>query len=529
MGDGGYDSGAVENMGNQDIYRAVFEGDGQACLLIQGGRILDGNRRGLALLGGDLAAVVGRPLFDFAPDEQPDGEPSAHLLQEKMALAFENGGLVFPWRQRTAAGEEFGAEVILSPLEFRNEPLLLARLRRLPDPPSNHFDLTMAGTLPGHALKLDSLSLMAGGLAHDFNNYLLAIIGNADLLDRDLAAGKPGGELLTEIRKAAGRAADLCNQLLSYAGKGQSHFQPVDLSQTAQEMVQMLKVAISRKIALRLELAGDLPLIEGDLSQVHQVIMNLVVNASEAIGNRPGTITLATGESHCPAAQRQCCLLESEMLDGPMVYLEVRDDGEGMDQEIQRRIFDPYFSTKIRGRGLGLATVLGTVRTHQGSLCVRSTPGQGTSIRVCLPAARLGRLDQSEGFIRQTEPLGQGAVLIVDDEEYLRLLCSRMLKRLGYSVLLAADGHQALAVYDEHRDSIAGVILDLVMPVMDGVEVLEKLRRLDPDAKVIMTSGYHEKELAARLAGRGIAGFLQKPYVMSDLGKVLGQVVGPRA
>lgn len=520
---------AADTMGNQDVYRAVFLSDGNASLLLQGGKILDCNPRGLALLECGHDDAVGRPPHFFSPDLQPDGSDSAEGFQEKIAEAFENGGLVFPWRLRTEPGKEFGAEVTLVPLESQGEPLALARIRKLAEPPSNHFDLAMGGTLPGHVFTLDSLSLMAGGLAHDFNNYLLAIIGNADLLDRDLAAGRSGGELLGEIRKAAGRAADLCKQLLSYAGKGQSRFQPVDLSLTAQEMVQMLKVAISRRIALRLELGAELPMIEGDLSQVHQVIMNLVVNASEAIGNRPGTITLATGVTHCQEKNRQCCLLKSEMLDGQLVYLEVRDDGEGMDEEVQRRIFDPYFSTKIRGRGLGLATVLGTVRTHQGSLCVRSTPQQGTSIRVCFPAAHLNRTVQSgEAIIRQFEPLGHGAVLIVDDEEYLRVLCSRMLQRLGYNVLLAADGHQALAVYDEHRDGIAGVILDLVMPVMDGVEVLEKLRRLDPEVKIIMTSGYHEKELAARLAGRGIAGFLQKPYVMSDLGKVLGQVVGPR-
>jgi PAS domain S-box-containing protein len=525
-GMGGRKTLAAGRMLHTEIYRSVFEGDGQACLLVEADRILDCNSKALSLLGCDREEIIGKSPREFAPAWQPDGSDSAFSFKQKIADAFDNGGLVFPWHHRRLDGAEFATEVSVCPLAGAGQQVALVRMRKLTRPATNDLDVTLSGTHAGHLPKLDSLSQMAGGLAHDFNNFLLAILGNADLLDRDLAAGKGGDELLNEIRKAAGRAADLCSQLLAYAGKGKSHFQMVDLSVTAQEMVQMLKVAISRKIALRLDLTSDLPIIEGDMSQIHQLIMNLVVNASEAIGNHHGTITLATGRTGCTfPGDNQACMLRGELLDGPLVYLEVRDDGPGMDEELQRRIFDPYFSTKIRGRGLGLATVLGTVRCHQGSLCLKTRPGEGTAIRVCFPAARLPRVELSGHLEAKAPANGHGTVLIVDDEEYLRVLCSRMMQRLGYGVLLASDGAQALEIYREHKGEIDAVILDLVMPVMDGVEVLERLLKLDPEAKVIMTSGYHEKEISMRFSGRGIAGFLQKPYVMSDLGGVLSRVI----
>ena len=511
-----------------DIYRSIFDMDEDACLLIKAGVIIDCNQKGLALFGCHLDEIKGKSLHHFSPARQSDGSDSAVFASRKIAQAFDMGTLDFSWQYNNASGEESTIKVLLSPLEINGDQALLARLREYPGNPPREFDTPFHKVGGEQSRKLESLGLMAGGLAHEFNNFLLAIMGNADLLDRDLSAGKPGAELLSEIRKAAGRAADRCNQLLAYAGKGQPHFQLIDLSLTTQEMVQMIKVAISRKIALRLDLTPDLPMIEGDVSQIHQVIMNLVVNASEAIGGKSGVITLSTGLSKCPTQKPDICLLSTEIRETQMAYFEVRDDGEGMDDDIRGRIFDPFFSTKIKGRGLGLASVLGTVRSHQGSLCVRSKPSEGTVIRACFPIADLDHPTVATPSREKVALVGKGTVLIVDDEEYLRVLCSRMLQRMGYTVLLAADGAQALDIYRQKNGRIDGVVLDLVMPAMDGVEVLEKLLEMDPDAKVIMTSGYHEREIATRFSGRGISGFIQKPYVMSDLGKVLGKIIIPR-
>lgn len=514
-------------MANLEVYRSVFNAHDDACLLINAGSIIDCNQQSLRLFGCPREEILGKSPHQFSPERQIDGSDSALLISQRIAAAFDSGRLDFPWQFLNCDGKDFSAKVSLIPFDSEGEQVLFAMIEAVSDE-SSEDTFAFHQVSKEQCRKLESLSLMAGGLAHDFNNFLLAIMGNADLLDRDLAAGKPGGELLNEIRKGAGRAADLCNQLLSYAGKGQSHFQLLDLSLTAQEMVQMIKVAISRKIALRLELAPDLPMIEGDVTQIHQLIMNLVVNSSEAIGNRAGVITLATGLTCCMDQHLDRCLLGEEVGSCQLVYIEVRDDGDGMDEATRKRIFDPFFSTKVRGRGLGLASVLGTVRSHQGSLCVRSDPGQGTVLRACIPVAKLDHADAPDIQGRRPARNGHGTILIVDDEEYLRLLCSRMLQRMGYTVLMAADGPQALDIFRQKKNRIDGVILDLVMPVMDGVEVLERILDMDASARVIMTSGYHEKEIATRFSGRRISGFIQKPYVMSDLAKVLGRVVKPR-
>lgn len=367
---------------------------------------------------------------------------------------------------------------------------------------------------------------MAGGIAHDFNNLLLAIMGNADLLDQDLKAGRGGFPLLDEIRKAAGRAADLCGQLSAFAGKGHFNLQTLDLSATAREMHPMLKVAVSRPVALRLNLEENLPLIEADVAQLHQIIMNLVVNASEAIGSREGTITVSTSVHEIDPSELKHCVIGDVAPPGEFVCLEVRDTGEGMSAEILDRIFDPFFTSKIQGRGLGLASVLGIVRGHQAVLCVESEPGEGSSFTINFPLAGVVATPLPERSRMQGQDRAkQAVILVVDDEEYVRLLSMRMLGRLGYQVILAPDGPSALEIFLEKQTEIDCVMLDLIMPSMDGVEVFEKLKLIDPDSRVIMTSGYHQQEIATRFAGKGFDGFIQKPYVIADLAEVLSKVL----
>lgn len=497
----------------------------EPCLLIRDGCIQDCNTPALTRFGYTRENLIGKSphhLFSFQDEAQSGGHDAPPAFRGD---SLQPTGAVHTCRCATIEGEEFDARLEISSLVGDDQPGVVVRVQEEERTALPTESPAASQVVQEEARKLESLGLMAGGLAHDFNNFLLAILGNADLLDRDLAAGKPGTELLNEIRKAASRAADLCNQLLIYSGKGKTSFQPLDLSLTLREMLPMLKVAIPRTIALRLDLADNLPLIGGDLGQIHQMVMNLIVNASEAIGSESGIITLATGRAECPCPKAASCLVGESRRPNNHVYLEVRDTGCGMSNEIQGRLFDPYFSTKVRGRGQGLTTVLGSVRSHQGSLCVQSVPGQGTAVRACLPVAHLTEAPLVKEGSTPRKASSPGSILIVDDEEYLRLLCSRMLQRLGYSVILAQDGPHALEIYCERRGLIDGVILDLEMPVMDGIEVLEKLLDFDPAARVIMTSGYHEREIAARFSGRGISGFIQKPYVMSDLGQVLQKII----
>lgn len=419
------------------------------------------------------------------------------------------------------SGSAAGAAKRSLPFPWDNRPQ--------PDPRSLSLPLTETHLDP-HVLwqsqKLESLGLMAGGVAHDFNNYLLAIMGNADLLDQALNEASPEGQLVSEIRTAAARAGDLCNQLQAFAGRGRFKIQPVDLTATTRGMVRMLKVAISGKITLCLELDAGLPLIEADISQIHQVVMNLVVNASEAIGDRPGTITLRTGVRMSSDCRFEQCVIAPRSTAASFVYLEVTDSGPGMDPLRVSRAFDPFYSTKPQGRGLGLASVLGIVRSHRGGVGVDTAPGRGTTLTVLVPACEktLPRVVR-----RPARTTGGRTILVVDDEEYLRVLCARMLTHLGYRVHLAAGGVEALEMCRRLGDELDCVLLDLVMPEMDGTEVYAAIRQECPRLKVLLTSGYHEAEISRRFAGRGLAGFLQKPYVLEDLAACLAEILGAGA
>ncbi len=399
--------------------------------------------------------------------------------------------------------------------------------RPLPAPRSLAQPLTETHTNPQvlwQNQKLESLGLLAGGVAHDFNNYLLAIMGNADLMDKDLAADSPHRQLLGEIRLAAARAGDLCGQLLAFAGKGQFRVAPLDLTATLRGMVPMLKVAVSRKITLSLELGAELPRVTADSTQVHQVVMNLVVNAAEAIGDRPGTVTLRTGLCASGDCEVAHWVLAPRATVGIFVYVSVTDTGPGMDTATVSRAFDPFYSTKPQGRGLGLASVLGIMRSHRGCVGVESAPGQGTTVTVLIP---FGGTAATESVVGAQQPQSQTGrtILVVDDEEYLRVLSRRMLTHLGYEVHVADGGPAALEICRRLGADLDCVLLDLIMPEMDGTEVFAELRRLYPDLKVLLTSGYHEAEVSRRFAGRGLAGFLQKPYVLEGLAGKLNEVL----
>ncbi len=376
--------------------------------------------------------------------------------------------------------------------------------------------------------KMESLGLMADGVAHDFGNCLLAIVGNADLLDQDLPPESNQRQLVTEIHLAAERAGDLCKQLLAFAGKGQFHIQPVDLSLTVRGMVGMLKAGISPKISLCLELIKDLPLIEADISQIHQVIMNLVVNASEAIGHQTGVITLRTGIRSASDSKFDHNIIAPRSTSGTYVVLEVIDSGSGMDPKTMSRAFDPFFSTKPQGRGLGLASVLGIIRTHCGSVGLSTETGLGTTVTVLFPRNKTAT-PRVAPSLRRPRVKSSGTILVVDDEEYLRVLSERMLTHLGYRVYLAEGGAMALEICQKHADELDCVVLDLIMPDMDGSEVQAELRKLYPDLKVLLISGYHELEISRRFAGHGLAGFLQKPYMLEELGRKLDEVINHAA
>jgi len=375
--------------------------------------------------------------------------------------------------------------------------------------------------------KLESLGVLAGGIAHDFNNLLVGILGNADLALMELSPANPVRENIQEIEKASRRAAELCRQMLAYSGKGKFVIENLDLSEVVREMAHMLEISISKKAALRYHFSENLPAIKADATQIRQIIMNLITNASEAIGEANGVIAVSTGVMEVDSAYLGGTYLDDHLTSGTYVFLEVADTGCGMDEATRNKIFDPFFTTKFTGRGLGLAAILGIVRGHQGAIKVYSEPGKGSTFKVLFPAVSPETEDQGEKHEEgKTVWQGEGIVLLVDDDETVRQIGGRMLERLGFEVIPVADGQEAVECFRRRADQIRCVLLDLTMPHLDGEECFRELRRIRKDAQVIVTSGYNEQEIAQRFAGKGLAGFVQKPFTLSTLQKILRAVLG---
>jgi PAS domain S-box-containing protein len=384
-----------------------------------------------------------------------------------------------------------------------------------------------------HVQKLESIGVLAGGIAHDFNNLLHVVLGNADIALSRLGPRSPAREPLEEVVRASLRAADLTRQMLAYSGKGAVVVRHLDLSKEVREMATLLRTAISKQASLVWELASNLPAVSADPTQIRQIVMNLITNASDALGEEGGTITLRTGQiRHEELNDRRfgIALQDEESPpegDEPFVYLEVSDTGTGMSTDTLQRIFDPFFSTKFTGRGLGLAAVIGIVRSHRGFIRIRTVPGWGTTFRILLPAVPGSAAETEKSPSERSDWMGSGMVLVVDDEHGVREVAERMLQEIGFETLAAVDGEDALEIVDRDADRITAVLLDLSMPRMGGQETLEKLRAVHPHLPVIMMSGYTEQAIASKAdeAGPGPIAFLQKPFLAEDLIGVLRRVV----
>ncbi|WP_129126569.1 CHASE domain-containing protein [Geomonas oryzae] len=373
-----------------------------------------------------------------------------------------------------------------------------------------------------HAQKMESLGVLAGGVAHDFNNILMAIIGNVDLSLMALPDDSPVVANLNRIQQAATRAADLAKQMLAYSGKGRFFVGPVDLNRVVKDLEHILEGSLSDRTGLELELHIPLPDIEADVTQIQQILMNLVMNASEAIGDGRGEIVITTGVMEMDRTSLKDVLLGEQMEEGNYVFLEVSDNGCGMEREMVAKIFDPFFTTKFTGRGLGLAAVHGIVRGHKGGIKVYSEPGKGSVFRVLFPQSHAPGEEKGAPSPAADGWQGEGKVLLVDDEEVVRSIASALLTELGYTPLLAESGEEALALYRDTK-GIQAVILDLTMPHMDGEACFRALRLLDPEVKVIMSSGFSEHDVVEKFNG-GLAGFIQKPYTLGTLRAVMKKV-----
>ena len=369
-----------------------------------------------------------------------------------------------------------------------------------------------------HVQKLESLGVLAGGIAHDFNNLLAVILGRAELATAQVPEGSAARAHLSIVQETALEARMLTKQLLGYSGKGTFMVQVVDVNDLLESMVQLLRASVSRAITLSFELPTEPQVIEADLTQVRQVVLNLVTNAAEAIGDRVGTVTLRTRTvdvDHAFLLQHRAQPLVPE---GRYVAIEVQDTGSGMDERVRSKLFDPFFTTKFAGRGLGLAAVLGIVTGHRGSIAVSSKPSAGSLFSALFPAAE--GVPQSLAPAARAHATGEprpATVLVVDDEKAVRATMSAALESLGHQVLVAASGREACDMYRLHKSRISLIVLDLTMPDMNGEQTLRALQAIDQDVCVLITTGYAEDEVRERFRPGELAGFLSKPFVRDEL------------
>jgi PAS domain S-box-containing protein len=363
------------------------------------------------------------------------------------------------------------------------------------------------------AQKLESLGILAGGVAHDFNNLLTGILGNASQVLETLELGSRSRMMLQDVITASERAAQLTRQLLTYAGKDQGRLRPLDVAAAAGELVPLLKVSMPKMVQLSLELQDNVPLVQADPAQLQQVMMNLVLNAGESIPARhPGEVKIVVDRHSLQSDDYRDAVIPIETGNGEYVSFTVTDNGVGMDAATQARIFDPFFSTKFNGRGLGLAAVLGIVKGHRGTLIVRTVQGRGSRFTVLLPASHAARrVEIPTPSVPEIAPAGSGTVLMVDDEPGLRSLAQGILEQRGYRVLLAENGQHAIAVLSAHPE-VRAVVLDLTMPVMGGDIAGPMMHSLRPDVPLILSSGYSESDALQRVGHDVAAAFLEKPY-----------------
>jgi PAS domain S-box-containing protein len=506
-------------------FRMLFTQSPDPILLLQDGCILDVNAAAPILFGLDRREMLGRTVLSFSPELQPEGTPSPQACEKHMAGALDGNHERFEWTFLSGGRGEVICLVDLTRLEAGERPLLHAIVRDISARKRAEAERVAMERQLFQAQKMESLGVLAGGIAHDFNNLLMGVLGHAGLALDQLNPLHPIRRNLESIQKAGQRAADLTRQMLAYSGRGQFLVQSLDLTDQVEEMLHLLEVSLPKSVLLSLDLRRRLPPISADASQVQQIIMNLVINAAEAIGEVSGYITLTTGTEVLAAETLASMRFGGEAGPGSYVYLEVSDTGCGMAEETLDRIFEPFFTTKFTGRGLGLSALMGIVRGHKGALSVRSEPARGTSFKVYFPA------QTDEGVLSGTKgdeltKISSGLILVVDDDETVRAVARQALEMRGFEVLEARDGRFGVDQVKAHGARISVVLLDMTMPHMSGSAAFKEMRQLQPELPVVLSSGYSEAEALGRFEGEGLKGFIQKPYSPRDLIAQIQTVLG---
>ncbi|MCP4678631.1 MAG: response regulator [Deltaproteobacteria bacterium] len=425
---------------------------------------------------------------------------------------------------KTKSGEVRQGMLSADLVYFDDDPFLLTVMnditeRKLAEEERLKLEVQMQKTL-----KLESLGNLAGGIAHDFNNLLMGVLGNVELSLLELPPDSSVRERIYDIEIAAKRAADLAKQMLAFSGKGQFLLRQLNLKTLLQETSHLFQPSIPKTTALRLKYEPGLLPIKGDIGQIRQIVINLITNAWEAIGKEQGTITIRAGTIACEKSYFDFWD-HSDLPAGTYSYIEVSDNGAGIERAIHNKILDPFFSTKFTGRGLGLAEVLGIVRGHRGAIKFESNPGHGSTFRVFFPSLASPENQPEVAAPSNDAPFRGHTILLVDDEAIIRSVGRAMLEHLGFNVVSARDGEEAIQIFVADPQRFSCALLDLTMPNKDGAQCYRELIQIRDDIPVVLTSGYQEKDLRSRFDKEGFAGFIQKPYQTTTLKNIFLQAL----
>ena len=487
------------------------------------------NRAGLELTGRTEEEFVGLNAMDLVPTELHE-----EILERKNQ---RNGGDVGVFLYETVFQDGCGRPV---PMEVSStlipgsvtgvgEPQVLLIARDISERKKVEQEQRELEARLRDAQKLESLGVLADGIAHYFNNQLLTIMGNTELVVDGLREDSANRSNLGAVLEAAGRAADLCRQMQVYAGRGQISVHPADLNLLIIDIQRLLQVSVSKRSQLHFELADDLPPVMIDETQIRQVLMNLVTNAAESLGDEGGEIMVRTGVKEFKVADLKKVVNGSRLEAGPYVWCEVRDSGCGMDADVANRVFDPFFTTKFAGRGLGMSVALGIIKGHDGGFLMETGLASGSTISFLLAAHEVEADAPRKRRRRSPEvpvvELTGKLILVVDDDPPVRAVGESFLRRLGCKVLSAADGFEAIRIFGERHRDIDAVLLDSTMAGMDSISAFRRLRVIRPDIPVILSSGYDSHEIEDRVRDFDIAGFVAKPYNLKMMRAILSEVL----
>ena len=463
--------------------------------------------------------LIGHPIEILVPDRITNHVALRNEFMRNTRVRGMDSGLDLVGKRKD--GSEFPAEVTLSPQRTNDGILVTAAVRDITQRRADEEARRSMERQMQQAQKLESLGVLAGGIAHDFNNLLFGIMGNVDLALTTLSESAEARRYLEEVAQATDRSSDLCRELLAYSGRGDFVVQTVDLNTILLGMEHLLRVSLSKKTLIRFDLEENLPPIDVDVTQLRQIVMNLMTNASESLRGGPGEVLITSGTMELQADSSVNQTTGASPPAGLYVYFKVADTGSGISEGDLERIFDPFYTSKETGHGLGLAAVQGIIRGHRGTINVQSAVGEGTTFQVAYPASEKS-VDVMPVIEEAAESWrGSGKILVADDEESNRLLLRRMCESLGFEVELRIDGQDALDAFGDSGEGIDFVLLDITMPVMSGLEAFGRMRKMRPDIPLILASGYSEEDAAPDIVTDEHAYFLHKPFRKSELLDVL--------